>query len=247
MGTEIVKSQSGTWTQSQIQLIKDTVAKGVTNDEFALFLYTATKYNLDPLIKQIWCVKYGTSPAAIFTGRDGFLAKAHESGQFNGMKTLPTFGPNGKAISATCQVYRKDMEHPIEVTVYTEEYSSGKANWAKMPTTMICKVAESQALRKAFSISGIYSEEEKFSIEQSNNGKPKKIKKPASEKLLIEAKLNVDGYTDKMELKRNSALSIQQYTIEGMHKNHLKDLQKYINQKYLSLSKASKTPKHEMP
>jgi hypothetical protein len=41
-----------------------------------------------------------------------------------------------------------------------KEYSTGKALWASKPKTMLIKVAESQALRRAFSISGIYSPEE---------------------------------------------------------------------------------------
>ncbi len=186
METTLQKTSSNgiqTWTPDQVQLIKNTVAKNCTDDEFKLFAYTANKYGFDPLIKQIWCVKYGNEPASIFTGRDGFLHKAHESGQFNGMRTpvrvepvpftkkIKKKGYGGKQdewidfkkesqLVATCIVYRKDMEHPIEVEVWEEEYSSGQSNWAKMPRTMITKVAESQALRRAFDISGIYSEEE---------------------------------------------------------------------------------------
>lgn len=182
--------QKGSWTPDQVQLIKSTVAKGSTDDEFKLFLYTAQKYGFDPLIKQIWCVKYGTEPAAIFAGRDGFLSKAHESGKFDGMKTtirvepvpfakkIKKKGYNGQPDTwvdfkkdtqyvATAFVFRKDMSHPIEVEVWEEEYSSGQSNWAKMPRTMIGKVAESQSLRRAFNISGIYSEGEEQAIEAS--------------------------------------------------------------------------------
>lgn len=234
------------WTPEQQQLIKDTVAKGVTDDEFKLFLYTATKYNLDPLIGQIWCVKYGTSPASIFAGRDGFLAKAHESGQFNGMEAEPKFDQNGNLVSATCSVHRKDMEHPVTVTAYLAEYNSGKANWAKMPITMICKVAESQALRKAFSISGIYSEEERFAIENSNKPvKPKKINREESAELLVKAKVTVDEYTDRMELKKNSIAFFDQCIIEGMHKNHIKTLKEYVRTQFFSLK--NKTEKIVLP
>lgn len=153
------------WTSDQVALIKNTVARGTTNDEFKLFGYMASKYSLDPLIREIWCIKYGTAPATIFAGRDGFLSIAHRSGQFNGMKTEREFDKDGKIISATCKVYKKEMEHPIEVTVYIQEYDTKKSNWARMPITMLCKVAESQALRKAFNISGIYAEEEQGAIQ----------------------------------------------------------------------------------
>jgi hypothetical protein len=44
--------------------------------------------------------------------------------------------------------------------VWEEEYSTGIDNWDRKRRTMISKVAESQCLRKAFSISGIYAPEE---------------------------------------------------------------------------------------
>jgi phage recombination protein Bet len=147
------------WTEEDKRLIKETVARGTTDSEFKLFLYTAAKYNLDPLVKQVWCVKYDKSPAAIFTGRDGFLSIAHRSGQFDGMQT-EAIREEGKLMGAKCTVWRRDMSHPFIVDVPLSEYNSGRSNWAKMPETMIKKVAESQALRRAFDVSGIYAPEE---------------------------------------------------------------------------------------
>jgi hypothetical protein len=47
-----------------------------------------------------------------------------------------------------------------------EEYAKDTEIWKKMPRTMIQKVAESQALRKAFSVSGLYAPEEFGEAEQ---------------------------------------------------------------------------------
>jgi len=52
------------------------------------------------------------------------------------------------------------MSHPFEVEVYASEYSTGKNLWRDKPRTMIQKVAEAHALRRAFSISGLYAPEE---------------------------------------------------------------------------------------
>ena len=103
--------------EENLQLIKNIHAKDATEQEFNLFLYMAKTYQLDPLLRKIWLVKYGSAPAQIFTSRDGFLSIAHRSGQFNGMQT--TLSEDGQ--SATCHVYRKDMEHPFSVTVYLRE------------------------------------------------------------------------------------------------------------------------------
>lgn len=142
----------------KLALIKRMYAKGTTNDEFAVFMELAKRYELDPFSKQIWAVKYNDQPANIFCGRDGYLAIAHRSGQFNGMES-GTKG-EGKDMIGWCKVYRKDMRMPFSVEVHRSEYDTGKSVWASKPRTMIQKVAEAQALRRAFSISGLYSPEE---------------------------------------------------------------------------------------
>jgi len=153
------------YDNNQIQLIKDMYAKNTTKEEFELFMYTAGKYGLDPLIKQIWCVKFGTGAAQIYAGRDGFLEIAHRDGKFNGiesgMKDVNT---------AYAKVFRKDMEHPFYVEVDMAEYSTGQSLWKTKPKTMLIKVAESQALRRAFSISGLYAPEEMSQWEADAQG-----------------------------------------------------------------------------
>ncbi|MEN6291476.1 MAG: RecT family recombinase [Methanobacterium sp.] len=168
------------YDNNQIQLIKDMYAKNTTKDEFELFMYTAGKYGLDPLIKQIWCVKFGTGAAQIYAGRDGFLEIAHRDGKFNGMES----GMKDDH-TAFAKVYRKDMEHPFYVEVDMAEYSTGQSLWKTKPKTMLIKVAESQALRKAFSISGLYAPEEMSQWEADSQG----IKYPSQ----INAKNNAEN------------------------------------------------------
>ena len=179
MSNEVVKASD--W-QAQIDLVKRMYAKGATDDEFKLMSHIAVKYELDPLVKQIWLVKYGTQPASIFTGRDGFLSIAHRTGKFAGMstevvkvdekievvKSRKNF--KGEKITnvvkrewqykAVCTVRRKDIPHPFIVEVYEEEYTTAENLWQTKPRTMLGKVAESQCLRKAFDIAGLYSPEE---------------------------------------------------------------------------------------
>lgn len=174
--TDLVKSSD--W-QSQIPLVKSMVARGATDEEFALMCHTAVKYGLDPLLKQIWVVKYGDAPANIFAGRDGFLSIAHRSGDFDGMNTVvekvnepievvktrfDKWKKEKVTISvkrdwqykATCTIYKKGSEHPFITEVYEEEYTTCENLWITKPRTMIAKVAESQNTRKAFNISGLY-------------------------------------------------------------------------------------------
>lgn len=154
------------FSASDIELIRNVAAPKCTDSEFRLLLYQAKTYGLDPLLRQIWAVKYQESkPASIFAGRDGFLTIAHRSGMFDGMES-GTKTTDGK-LYGWAKVYRKDMRVPFSVEVSAKEYNRGMGTWATHPETMIQKVAEAQALRRAFSISGIYSPEEMPEPEKS--------------------------------------------------------------------------------
>lgn len=164
-------------------MIINTVAKGASQDEFELFIAIAGKYDLDPFAKEIWCVKYQSSPAAIFVSRDGFLKIANRQPAFDGIKsdaiyegdTLErtddgyrmTYGPRtGSPTGAIATVYRKDRRMPVTVYASFAEYSAGNnPTWKKFPTAMIVKVAEAQALKKAFSISGVSAEGERAAMD----------------------------------------------------------------------------------
>jgi phage recombination protein Bet len=163
------------YSREQVDLIKRMYAKNTTDDELKLLLYMSNKYNLDVMARQIWCVKFQGQPAQIYTGRDGFLEIAHRSGVFNGMESGTTGSIKDKDLKGWCRVYRKDMEHPFAVEADFDEYSTGKSLWASKPKTMIQKVAESQALRRAFSISGIYSPEEMGKWEEEASEKENKV------------------------------------------------------------------------
>jgi len=154
-GTGIIPAR---YNPQQVQLIRDMCARNCTDNEFLLLMQLAKTYQLDPFAKQIWAVKYGENPAAIFCGRDGFLAIAHRSGKFDGMESGTR--KDGDDLIGWCKVYRKDMSRPFEVEVSLSEYSTGKNLWQTKPKTMIVKVAESHALRRAFGISGLYAPEE---------------------------------------------------------------------------------------
>lgn len=146
------------YDNKQIELIRTSFASGATDAEFDLFLYFSKKYNLDILTKQLFFVKYDNKKASIFAGRDGFLSIAHRSKKFDSMET--DIGKDGLGIFAICKVYRTDMSRPFVVKVWLHEYVQKYGQWPKMPYTMLGKTSESQCLRKAFDISGLYDQNE---------------------------------------------------------------------------------------
>jgi phage recombination protein Bet len=147
----------------ELQLIRDTVARGASADEFKLFLYRCKTMGLDPLKPgQIFFIKYGTAPGTIVIGREGFRVRASKTGKHTGTKLGTIRDDSGKCIGAWCEVFRSDWQHSARVEVSLAEYNTGKSQWAKMPETMIQKVAEAAALRMAFpdELGGIYLREE---------------------------------------------------------------------------------------
>ena len=160
MTTDITLKQ--TVPPEKYELVKEQFAKGCTDNEFQVFLELSNKYGLDPFARQIWAVKgYGSSPAQIIIARDGYLAVAHRSGQFDGMSD-PEYETDekGKVIHVRIRVYRKDMSHPFTGDAWDDEDNLHQSVWNKRQRTMLLKVAESRALRKAFSVSGTYCPEE---------------------------------------------------------------------------------------
>jgi len=204
MADVIVQEES----KEMSKLLKEMYGKDLTDLEFKTLVYMAKKYDLDPVQHEIWAIKYKNRPAMIMTGRDGFLAIAHKSGQFDGMETkaltkdgrevLTCFDPKELG-GAVCRVWRKDMSHPIVVAVALHEYNTGQSNWAKMPETMIKKVAESQCLRRAFNISGLYAPEE---MDQAFVAKTDTVREKIKEKLFkelpAEKKLEISSAIDGM-------------------------------------------------
>jgi phage recombination protein Bet len=172
------------WTPDQVKLIKDTICAGSTDDEFKLFLYTAKRTGLDPLVRQIHAVKRWSSELkreamAIQVGIDGYRVIAERTGTYAGQDApVYTFTKDFELESATITVYRlvAGMRVGFSAAAFYEEYvqtiKDGGANrmWSKMPRVMLAKCAEALAMRKAFpnDLSGIYTDDE-----MSQAGEPK--------------------------------------------------------------------------
>ena len=163
-------------TEAEVDVVKDTVAKGASDEELKLFLYTAHQKKLDPMSGQIYFVKRGKS-MTIQTGIDGYRAIAERSGHLieigqpvHEKAEDPEAGIDHPIKSTvTVKRTRDNTDKPVEVTAsarwneYKKEYKNGLARmWKKMPYLMLGKCAEALALRKAFpqDLSGLYTSAE---------------------------------------------------------------------------------------
>ena len=178
----------------------------ITDSELLIYMNQMKANGLDPFTNDAYLIKYSdTSQASIVLGKDAFVKRADNHPQYDGMKSGIAVINNNKLhyregamllpgevlVGGWCEVFRKDRSHPTHTEVSLKEYDSGKSNWAKMPATMICKVAKSQAQREAFpnQFAGFYDESE---ISESST-KPK----PADSEEIIETEIIVDNDPNK--------------------------------------------------
>jgi phage recombination protein Bet len=141
------------------------------------FLQVCRTTGLNPFSKQIYAVyrwdsRAGKEVMAIQAGIDGLRAIAERTGIYAG-SDAGTFDypsdPNSQyPIRATVTVYKLNKitgeRMPTTATAQWAEYYPGEklgAMWHKLPETMLEKVAESKALRKAFpNVAEVYTAEE---------------------------------------------------------------------------------------
>ena len=110
------------------------------------------------------------------TARDAFAKRAEGGPGFEGFQSGVIvlrdgkveelegafFLPGDTLIGGWARVYRSDRKFPFVQRVRLEEYNTRKSTWATKPATMIQKVAEAHAFRKAFPMAtaGLYTPEE---------------------------------------------------------------------------------------
>ena len=163
----------------------------VTDQEIMMYIKLCEAQSLNPFIKEAHLIKYGTkTPATMVVGKDVFMKRAAKHQDFDGLESGVIVAKDGsieykqgefylkdreELVGSWAKVHRKSWKLPISVEINFNEYvgkkSDGTVNsqWSGKPATMVVKVAETQALRKAFveTLQGMYDESEmNVSVEQ---------------------------------------------------------------------------------
>lgn len=156
--------------REQIELIKNTIARGASDADLQLFLAQCERTGLDPFSRQIyWIARGGRGSTQVSI--DGFRVIAERSGEMDGQEVawcdsdgawrdvwLETKAP----AAARVVVYRKGCSRGFPAIAKWAEYAQESPMWKKMQANQLAKCAEALALRKAFphQLSGLYTTDE---------------------------------------------------------------------------------------
>lgn len=223
-------------SNAKLPLVKQLFAPDVTDLEFLFFVDLARSSGLNPFKREIWATKIDRNKSAqIFIGINGYRAIAHrhkdyemhqvdavyENDQFqvinNEVNHTYQLTNRGALKGAYCMVKRKNATKPMFVFVDFDEYNKNFALWKNAtqggkPATMIKKIAESQALRQAFSeqLNGTYTPEEM--TPSTDNSTVTHIHKIAANTEKLKNIINVDIDKNTGEIIESNA-SIKQVNI----------------------------------
>jgi len=168
--------------QTALSEIKKIYGKDLTEGEFTTLCQIGQATGLNPFLREIWAVKYGSNPASIFIVRDGYRKAAQANPEYDYHIVDAVYGNDdfrieeaevkhnysvkdrGQLAGAYCIVKRKSSTKPLFTFIDLKEYNTGRSVWKEKPATMIKKVAEAQGLRMAFQsmFAGTYDEAEEW-------------------------------------------------------------------------------------
>lgn len=170
----------GSFTQSELDTLKATIARGTTNEQFALFVQTCARSGLNPFLNQIHCIVYNSEKygpqMSIQIAVEGIVALGKRHPQYKGFiasevkendefeidivtgepKHRITTMQRGKTIGAYCVAYR-DGAPNIAVVITNDQVehllkSRNAQMWKDYFDDMITKHAIKRAFKRQFGI-----------------------------------------------------------------------------------------------
>ena len=136
------------FSHDQLKLVRDTVAKGTTPEQFNLFVEVCRLSGLNPFARQIYAVVRG-GQMSIQTSIDGYRLLAERSGKYAGQigpqwcaedgVWLDVWLADKAPAAARVGVLRKDFSQPVWGVAKYKSYAQQSPIWTKMPDLMLSK------------------------------------------------------------------------------------------------------------
>lgn len=142
-----------------LDTLKNTVFRGASNDELLALVVVSNEYGLNPLTKEIYAFPAKGGGIVPVVSIDGWIRMMNDHPQFDGIDYEFEHDEQGRLISCSSIIHRKDRSHPTRVTEYLVECRRNTEPW-KMERRMLRHKATIQGARVAFGFSGITDEDE---------------------------------------------------------------------------------------
>lgn len=143
-----------------LSTLKNTVFKNATDDELLALVVVANTYGLSPLLKEIYAFPAKGGGIVPVVSIDGWINRMNSNAQFDGIEFEDRFSEDGKILSVTAKIHRKDRSHPVVITEYLSECYRKSDPWDKCPARMLRHRALMQGVRVAFGFGGVYDEDD---------------------------------------------------------------------------------------
>ena len=161
-------------------IVRNYLTKGngaVTDQDIMQFIAICKFNSLNPFLNEAYLIKFGTQPAQMIVSKEALMKRAETSDQYDGMTAgVIVKDKDGKIqmlegsffdddctlVGGWAKVFRKDRKQPFIATVRLSEYDKKQSIWNTSKSTMIRKVAVTQAMREAFptQLGAMYTAEE---------------------------------------------------------------------------------------
>lgn len=142
------------------QTLKKTICPGATDEEIVAFVIVANEHKLNPFKREIYCFKKQGGGLAPMVPIDGWTNIVNSHPQFDGCEFEDNEDSDGKLEAITCTIHRKDRQHPTVLKERMKECFRDTGPWRDMPARMLRHKAFMQCARVAFSLGGIFDEDE---------------------------------------------------------------------------------------
>lgn len=129
-----------------------------TNEQFAALMLVAQEYDLNPIVKEIYAFPAKGGGIVPIVSIDGWINLVNSHPQSDGFE-FDFEHEDGKLVSCTCRMFRKDRSRPVAVIEYLSECKRATEPW-KMEHRMLRHKAMIQAARLAYGFSGVYDDDE---------------------------------------------------------------------------------------
>ena len=134
-----------------LDTLKSTVFKNATNEELLALVVVSNEYGLNPLTKEIYAFPAKGGGIVPVVSIDGWIRMMNDHPQFDGIDSEFEHDDEGRLVSCTSIIHRKDRSHPTRVTEYLAECKRNTDPW-KMERRMLRHKATIQGARVALSL-----------------------------------------------------------------------------------------------